>query len=268
MSHRLARIAHPLPSLLHCPLLPSVSDAQEGRPTISAFIEDLGPRFTSNAFLSEKKAQSDLFVAPATGIGVSGLFAPGLAYSFSAVMVNTRYRRFSVLDDETAALAAGVAYTSGPWTLAAEYSPKWVYAREFDSLSAELHDLTGVIKGAFKWNGVAVAPTLSVRRRFSDVDVVESTRFGSGVGLSWKTSERSVLKVAPGVAYTLYDASPVAGTDRRDLWAGLNVDYILSLTPSVDLVMSAGVGYNNSTVDNRSWKSFGASPSLNLSTKF
>ena len=60
----------------------------------------------------------------------------------------------------------------------------------------------------------------------------------------------------------------VAGTDRKDLWAGLNVDYIHSLTPSVDLVMSAGVGYNNSTVDGRSWKSFGASPSLSLSTKF
>ena len=246
---------------------PTIANAQD-RPTLSAFVEDLGPRFTSNAFLSEKHARSDVFVSPATGIGVAGLFAPGLAYSFSAVMVNTRYRRFSELDDDTVVLAGSVAYTSGAWTLAAEYSPKWVYTREFDALSAELHDLTGVIKGSFKWNGVAVSPTLSVRRRFSDIDVIENTRFGAGVGLGWKMSERSVLKVAPGVAYTIYDTSSVPGTDRRDFWAGLNIDYIVTLTPSVDLVMSAGVGYNDSTADNRSWKSFGASPSLNLSTKF
>ena len=107
-----------------------------------------------------------------------------------------------------------------------------------------------------------------MRRRFSDVDVIESTRFGAGVGLGWKISETSVVKVAPGAAYTIYDASSVAGTSRKDFWAGLNVDYIVSLTPSVDLVMSAGVGYNDSTADNRSWKSFGASPSLNLMTKF
>ena len=74
--------------------------------------------------------------------------------------------------------------------------------------------------------------------------------------------------MAPGLTYTIYDASPVAGTDRKDLWAGLNIDYIHSLTSSVDLVLSAGVGYNNSTVAGRSWGSFGASPSLNLSTKF
>ena len=83
---------------------PTIANAQD-RPTISAFIEDLGPRFTSNAFLSEKNARSDVFVSPATGIGVAGLFAPGLAYSFSAVMVNTRYRRFSELDDDTVVLA-------------------------------------------------------------------------------------------------------------------------------------------------------------------
>src|SRR5689334_996614 len=102
---------------------PMIANAQD-RPAVSAFIEDLGPRFTSNAFLSEKHARSDVFVSPSTGIGVAGLFAPGLAYSFSAVVVNTRYRRFSELDDDTVALAASVAYTSGAWTLAAEYSPK------------------------------------------------------------------------------------------------------------------------------------------------
>lgn len=248
-------------------LASSIATAQD-RPTVSAFIEDLGPRFTSNAFLSEKNARSDVFTSPAAGIGVAGLFAPGLAYSFNAIMVNTRFARFSELDDDTVVLAGSVAYTSGAWTLAAEYSPKWVYTRGFDALSAELHDWTGVVKGAFKWNAVAVSPTLSVRRRFSDLELAENTRFGAGVGLGWKTSEKSVLKVAPGVTYTIYDASPVAGTDRKDLWAGLNIDYIHSLTPSVDLVMSAGVGYNNSTVDGRSWKSFGASPSLSLSTKF
>ena len=140
MSSCCASRSAPLAIVAALSLAPSVAIAQD-RPTISAFIEDLGPRFTSNAFLSETNARSDVFVSPATGIGVSGLFAPGLAYSFSAVMVNTRYRRFSELDDDIAALAASVAYSSGPWTLAAEYSPKWVYTREFDALSAELHDL-------------------------------------------------------------------------------------------------------------------------------
>src|SRR6476620_6844415 len=84
---------------------PTIASAQD-RPTITASIEDLGPRFTSNAFLSENHARSDVFTSPGTGIGVAGLFAPGLAYSFSAVVVNTRYRRFSELDDDTVALAA------------------------------------------------------------------------------------------------------------------------------------------------------------------
>ena len=44
-------------------------------------------------------------MSPTTGIGVAGRFAPGLAYSFSAVMVNTRFRRFSELDDDTVVLA-------------------------------------------------------------------------------------------------------------------------------------------------------------------
>jgi hypothetical protein len=126
MFNRLAWCCAPLAILGALMVAASAADAQDGRPTVSAFIEDIGPRFTSNAFLSEKNAQSDVFVAPATGVGVSGLFAQGLAYSFSAAMVNTRYRRFSELDDDTAVLAASVAYTRGPWTLAAEYSPKWV----------------------------------------------------------------------------------------------------------------------------------------------
>jgi hypothetical protein len=268
MFNRLASHCASLAVLAAVSLAPSVCNAQQGRPTFSAFIEDAGPRYTSNAFLSEKAARSDIFTSPATGIGVSGLFAPGLAYSFSGMMVNNRFRRFSELDDDTVVLAGSMAYTSGPWTLAAEYSPKWVYTREFDALSVELHDLTAVIKGAFKLNVVSISPTLSVRRRLSDLDLAENTRFGAGVGLSWKASERGVFKVAPGVTYSIFDASPVAGTDRKDLWAGLNVDYIYSVTPSIDLVMSAGAGYNHSTVDGRSWKSFGASPSLSLSTKF
>jgi hypothetical protein len=268
MFNRLAWCCAPLAILGALMVAASAADAQDGRPTVSAFIEDIGPRFTSNAFLSEKNAQSDVFVAPATGVGVSGLFAQGLAYSFSAAMVNTRYRRFSELDDDTAVLAASVAYTRGPWTLAAEYSPKWVYTREFGALSAELHDWTASVKGAFKWSGVALSPVFSVRRRASDVDLVENTRLGAGVGIAWKPSERGLLKVAPGVTYTIYDASPAAGIDRKDLWAGVNVDYIHSLTSSADLVLSVGVGYNDSTVPGRSWRSFAASPSLSLSTKF
>lgn len=246
---------------------PTIASAQD-RPTVSAFVEDLGPRFTSNAFLSEKNAQSDVFTSPTFKLRAKGLLAPALAYSFSAAMVNARYRRFSELDEDLVALTGGVSYTSGPWTLTAQYSPKWVYTREFDALSAELHDFTGIVEGTFKWNNVEVSPTLIVRRRFSDVDLAENTRFGTGVSFTWKTSERSALKVAPGVTHTLYDASPVAGTNRKDSWVGLDVDHTWTLAPSVDLVLSAGAGYNNSTVDGRSWKSFGASPSLNLTAKF
>jgi hypothetical protein len=268
MFNRFASHCAPLAVLAALSLAPSVSNAQQGRPTVSAFIEDAGPRFTSNAFFSEKDARSDLFVSPTTGIGVSGLFAPGLAYSFSAAMVNSRYQKFSVLDEDIAALSARVAYTSGAWTLAAGYSPKWVYTRGFDALSAELHDWTASLKGVFTWNGVSVAPILSARRRFSDVDVIEATRLGLGVELGWKTSDRSILKVAPGLAYTIYDTSPVSGTDRRDVWTGVTFDHIWSLTPSVDLVLSAALEYSDSTVAGRSWKQFSIGPSLNLATKF
>src|SRR4029453_17472570 len=136
---------------------PTTANAQD-RPTITASIEDLGPRFTSNAFLSEKHAQSDVFTSPTFKLKAKGLLAPGLAYSFSAAMVNARYRRFSGLDEDLVALTSGVSYTSGPWTLTAQYSPKWVYTREFDALSAELHDFTGIVEGRFKWNNVEGSP--------------------------------------------------------------------------------------------------------------
>jgi hypothetical protein len=183
-------------------------------------------------------------------------------------MINTRYQRFSLLDDDIATLAAGISYTSGVWTLAAGYSPKWVYSRGFDALSGELHDWTASIKGSFKWHDVTVVPTLNVRRRFSDVDVAENTRLGFGVDLGWKTSGRSTLKVAPGLNYTIYDTSPDPGTSRKDLWAGVAIDHTWSLAPSVDLVLSAAAGYNDSTVAGRSWKQFGGGPSLSLETKF
>jgi hypothetical protein len=76
MSRRFAPCCAPLAVLAALSLAPSVATAQEARPTVSAFIEDLGPRFTSNAFLSEKDPRSDLFVAPATGIVVKGGLRP------------------------------------------------------------------------------------------------------------------------------------------------------------------------------------------------
>lgn len=243
----------------------SIVSAQS-RPTFSAAVEDLGPQFTSNAFLSEKNVRSDLLTSPAVRIKASGQFAPGLAYSLGAAMVNSRFRRYSELDDDTVALSGGIFYTAGPWTFAAQYSPKWVYTRDFGSLGAELHDFVGAIEGEFSWLGATVSPALNVRRRFSDSDLSEHTRLGAGVEFAWKTSASGKLKAAPGISYTIFDASPVVGVDREDLWAGLDLAYECTVAP-FKLVLSTSVGYNNSTVD-RSWKSFGASPSLTLSTKF
>ena len=229
---------------------PTLASAQD-RPTASAFVEDLGPRFTSNAFLSEKNADPMCSRHRLSSSKPTGGLAPGLPTRSVRRWSTHAIARFSELDEDIVALASGISYTSGPWTLAAQYSPKWVYTREFDALSAELHDFIGVIEGAFKWNNVDVSPTLMVRRRLSDADLAENTRFGAGVSFAWKTSDRSTLKVAPGVTYTLYDASPVAGTNRKDAWVGLDVDHTWTLTPSADLVLSAGAGYNNSSVDGR-----------------
>jgi hypothetical protein len=267
MFNRFASHCTPLAVLAALTLAPSVSNAQESRPTVSVSIRDVGPRFTSNAFLSEKDARSDLFVSPTIAVGIGGPIAASLDYSFKALMVNTRYQSFSVLDDDIAGLSAAVTYKSGPWTLAAGYAPKWVFTRGFDALSAELHDWIASVDGEFKWNGVEVLPNLTVRR-LSDVDVAQTTRLGLGVELIWKTSPRSALKVAPEVAYTIYDTSPVPGTNRKDLWTGVTVDHIWSLTPSMDLTLSAAAEHNDSTIEARSWKQLSVSPSLKLATKF
>jgi hypothetical protein len=239
----------------------------QGRPEITLFAEDIGPRYTSNAFLSETNAKSDIFTSPSYGLKVRGDLAQGLSYGLAAFVTNTRFLNFSQLDDDTVGLSSSLTYRMGSWAIKAGYSPSWIFARGFEGAPVEFHDLSMALIGGYKVGSVTISPTLGVRRRFSNLEIYEATRLGAGIEFSWNLTPKIGVAIAPGATHTIYDAA-VAGADRRDTFVGLNAELTWQLNPFATLIFGAAVGHNESTIGGRSWNSFGASPTLTLATKF
>ncbi len=236
--------------------------------TLSA---DFGPRYSSNAFLSDSRGEDDVAVDGAVGVKAETVIDGRYTVFATGGYAVARYNRFSQLDYDSLSGGIGGRMPAGPWNFSLGYGIAMTRESGFDDHIVTQNILNGSASYAVEIDrDTAVFPFVSLTRIFANPGDFDNFSLVPGVSAVHGLAPDLTVSADFQLVGRLYDDffEDTTGRTRREV--GLLSGAGLRWTPQPNIVVQGrlGVGYLASTINSVDYVEFNASPTLTARIRF
>ncbi|MFN4089086.1 MAG: hypothetical protein ACK4QW_08600 [Alphaproteobacteria bacterium] len=230
-----------------------------------------GANYTSNAFLSDRDRQNDVFVSLDASLQAATVIAERFEVFAEFGAFALRYAENSELNVNGVRGRVGVSTTVEGFNLGFAYAPSIAWDDDFDRRFVTLHPLTlSINRPLAVADGVLLVPGLSGGYTFADPGDFAAASATASVSAIWLPSADFSLSLTPSVSHRHYDDyfERITGRTRKDWTYGVFLAATYIPFPEALLQLGVSGSINRSTVDPLDHKVFNAGPTARFSMRF